>query len=115
MWICTKFGFYSIVDAASQPNHLLVRARRPGDIERIFPDAAVKETLGRDYRYRAELPRVEVAQRFFELLMEHDAHNFKASVRDKQLHDVYMSAWSVFGRLQKGGPYGDDDRQSRLF
>lgn len=115
MWICTKFGFYSIVDAATEPHHLLVRARRKGDIERIFPDADVRMTQGRDYLYRAEIPRVEVAQRFFELLMEHDAHNFKASVKDRQLHDAYLKVWGVLGSLQPGGPYGDDDRQGRLF
>lgn len=37
MWICLNDAFLSIVAHRDKPGVLLVRARRPGDIERTFP------------------------------------------------------------------------------
>lgn len=120
MWICTKYGFYSIVDNAKKQGCLLVRARRPGDLEAIFPDSKVVKTIGRDYLFRAEIPRQEVAQKFFDLLMVHDADNFKASVTDNQLHDAYMRIWRVTADMQPIPPYstapnGRNGKQRDLF
>ena len=106
MWVFLKHSFLSIVDKSSVDGCLMVRARRSGDIERVFPAADVRETPGNDYLFRADVPRKEVAARIAEYIMEIDAPNFKASVKDKPLHDAYMGVWSVMGRLQPGGPYG---------
>lgn len=101
-----KDAFFSVVDKAVEPGCLVVRSRRQGDLERYFPDAYVRKTLGNDYLFRAEIKREDVARVVSEYIMEIDAPNFKASVTDKHLHDAYMGVWSVMGRLQPGGPYG---------
>jgi hypothetical protein len=46
MWICMSSSFLSIVDKYCDKVELLVRARRKGDIEAIFPDAEVNEYPG---------------------------------------------------------------------
>jgi hypothetical protein len=76
MWICLSDAFLSIVDKGD-PTHatLLVRARRAGDIERVFPEAEVSAKGGSDYAFRARLPR---------------------------RHDVYMDIWAVLARDQDG-------------
>ena len=64
MWVFFPNSFVSIVDKGDASGKtLLVRARRKGEIEAIFPDAEVIEGAGTDYRYHARIDREEVAQR----------------------------------------------------
>ncbi len=44
MWIMTNNSYLSIVSKDCGPAELLVRARRAGDIEKVFPDAKVTRT-----------------------------------------------------------------------
>lgn len=106
MWICLNNAFLSVVDKAKKPGHLLVRARVPGHIEAVFPDAVVEESTNTDYRYRAEVSRLGVVNALGRVISEMDYPNFKASVHDKPLHDAYMGVWHVMERLQPGGAYG---------
>jgi hypothetical protein len=106
MWICLNKAFLSIVHKDCAEDELLVRARREGDIERVFPGAKAQFTTGTDYAYRAVLKRHEVALAISGELFELDYGNFKDSCRDHELHNAYMGFWHVHGRLQKGGPYG---------
>jgi hypothetical protein len=53
MWIMTNNSYLSIVSKDCGPAELLVRARRTGDIEKVFPDAKVTRNTMRDYLYRA--------------------------------------------------------------
>jgi hypothetical protein len=62
MWIFLSDAFLSIVDKGGDGTTLLVRARKAGDIERVFPETEVEETPRNDYRYRARLPRERVAE-----------------------------------------------------
>lgn len=112
MWICLNDAFLSIVSKDCGPDELLVRARRDGDIERVFPDAKVEVTLGNDYRCRARVPRKDVAAALTQRVMAVDYDNFKGSVEEDELHDAYMGVWSAIGRLQPGGPYSAGLRQS---
>ena len=105
MWLCLSDAFLSIVDKDCQPDELLVRARRDGDIEKVFPGATVEVTLGNDYRCRARIKRQDVAVAVAARVMDIDYGNFKGSTDDDQLHDAYMDAWHAFGKLQPGGPY----------
>lgn len=57
MWICLNDAFLSIVRKDCGPNELLVRARREGDIERVFPRVKVEVTPLADYLYRAVPPK----------------------------------------------------------
>ncbi len=111
MWVCLNEGFYSIVDAASDPSCLLVRARRESDIERLFPDAKVVTIAGRDYQFRAEVDREVVAQVIGDTVAGIDYRNFKGSVRDDELHDAYASVWRVMANLQPIPPYSTEPRR----
>lgn len=105
MWICLKDAFFSIVDKDCGSDELLVRARRPGDIERYFPKAVVTESTNTDYRYRAAVQRHEIAQVMADLIGAYSASNFKSSVKDRGLHDAYLRVWHAMERLQLGGAY----------
>jgi len=47
MWIYMNNAFLSIVQDDDVPGMLLVRARRSGDIESVFPDAEACEAANR--------------------------------------------------------------------
>lgn len=111
MWLCMNDAFLSIVDKDCAPDELLVRARRDGDIERVFPEAKVEVTLGNDYRCRARVKRADIAAAITQRVMDLDYSNFKGSVRDDKLHHAYMDVWSAIGKLQPGGPYSSGLRR----
>jgi hypothetical protein len=79
MWIMTNNSYLSIVSKDCGPAELLVRARRAGDIEKVFPDAKVTRTTNRDYLYRAVLPRDVVKQAVAAMIDHIDYPNFKDS------------------------------------
>jgi hypothetical protein len=106
MWICFSNGFLSIVAHEREPDLLLVRARRPGDIESVFPDVRVIETPGRDYLFRAEISRSHVSEVIAEQVRSMWPTNFKSSVRDPELHSAYVSVWRRMAKLQPVPPYG---------
>ena len=105
MWVCFNDCYLSIVAKECAPDELLVRARRDGDIERVFPGAVVTVSLATDYRCRARVKRADVAAAVAARIAGIDYGNFKDSTRDNPLHNAYMGVWSALGRLQPGGPY----------
>jgi hypothetical protein len=105
MWLMLNNAFLSVVHKECGPDELLVRSRRPGDIEKVFPDAVVRESLGTDYRYRSVMPRSVVADAMARVVDSIDYPNFKGSTHDNKLHDAYMGVWKVMAPLQPGGPY----------
>jgi len=113
MWLSTNKGFLSIVSHPQDKDALLVRARRHGDIESMFPDAKVERTPGRDYLYRASIPRTTVAATVAARLCDIDYGNFKNSVRDDKLHRAYHRVWDVMADLQAVKPYGRDSAAAR--
>jgi hypothetical protein len=108
MWICLNNAFFSIVTPRAQPDapRLVVRARRKGDIERVFVGHKGVASPGRDYAFRAEIPRAEVGRVIAACVAGIDYSNFKDSVRDAHLHSAYSRVWGVMGGLQVGGPFG---------
>lgn len=100
MWIFFNNAFLSVVVPKDKKGVLQVRARIKGDIERVFPDAKVIETPGRDYRYRAFIARDVVASVMAQQVMDISATNFKDSVTEGWRHDAYMSVWCVMNREQ---------------
>ena len=102
MWIFLSDAFLSVVADKDDPNgpRLLVRARREGDIERVFPEAEVATTPAADYRFRAWLPRERVAAVMAQQVETLAYTNFKRSIRDHAYHDAAMGAWSVMHRYQ---------------
>jgi hypothetical protein len=113
MWIFLKTGMLSVVHKDCAADELLVRARRKGDIESVFPNAKVKKTPGNDYLFRAAIKRVDVAAAMTALLMEYTADNFKDSVHDKKLKTAYSSVWGVMSRVQEIPPYATRKRSAR--
>lgn len=100
MWICLNDGFFSIVKSPN-PGKLLVRARRKGDIERVF---GAEEIIGAgtDYLSRAHIDKEIVLAVMAGRIERIDYPNFKNSVKNRALHDAYMDVWDALYRLQSG-------------
>jgi hypothetical protein len=104
MWLMLSDCFYSIVAKDCAPNELLVRARRAGDIEKVFPDAKVTRNTKSDYLYRAVLPRDVVKEALAAMIDRIDYPNFKDSVEDSSLHAAYAGVWHAMAGLQHPPP-----------
>ena len=104
MWIMLSDCFLSIVSKDCGPAELLVRARRAGDIEKVFPNAKVTRTIKSDYLYRAVLPRDVVKQAMAAMIDQIDYPNFKDSVQDGSLHSAYVGVWHAMAGLQHPPP-----------
>lgn len=103
MWIFLSNSFLSIVDKGDDSGRtLLVRARRKGDIEAVFPDAEVVEGGGTDYGWRARIDRQRVAEAIAAQIENIHYGNFKSSVSDHERHDAYMDVWSAMFKFQQG-------------
>lgn len=105
MWVCLNAAFLSIIEPPGDAGHLLVRARRAGDLQHVFPDCEVVQLDGRDYSFRTLLPRALVAQTIADCVTAIDYPNFKNSVKNEPLHRAYAQVWGVMARLQKRAPY----------
>ena len=105
MWIYLNKSFLSIVQNKTDKDLLVVRGRRDGDIEAVFPNAEPIHTPHRDYLYRANLPHEEVARAMYEETLSIDYTNFKDSVDDMDRHDEYLDVWMVMrqGQLNRTG------------
>jgi hypothetical protein len=105
MWIYQNKSFLSIVQNKTDKDLLVVRGRRDGDIEAVFPNAEPIHTPHRDYLYRANLPHEEVARAMYEKTLSIDYTNFKDSVDDMDRHDEYLDVWMVMrqGQLNRTG------------
>lgn len=114
MWICLNNAFLSVIEPTRGSDVLRVRARRKGDIEKVFPDAKVQRTPGRDYLYRAEIDRELVAQAMAEQVRNISYGNFKDSVGNKKLHDAYARFWGIMANLQELRPYSRGRGQGAL-
>ena len=104
MWIMTNNSYLSIVSKDCGPAELLVRARRAGDIEKVFPNAKVTWQTNSDYLYRAILPRDVVKQALAAMIDLIDYPNFQDSVEDRSLHAAYVSVWCAMAGLQHPPP-----------
>ncbi|MGB1022261.1 MAG: hypothetical protein ACPGXW_05520 [Synechococcus sp.] len=102
MWIFLSDAFLSVVADKADPSgeRLLVRARRSGDIERVFPEAEVFSVAGADYAFRAWLPRQRVADAAQERVQSLAYTNFKDSIEDPAYHDAALAAWTAMYRYQ---------------
>lgn len=106
MWISLNKAFLSIVEPSPGSPDLLVRARRPGDIEAVFGEGfKVEKRPERDYLFRALIPRASVAAVIAAEVTGIRYGNFKDSVKDHRLHDAYASVWHTMARLQPTAPY----------
>lgn len=105
MWIFLHDCFLSIVDKDCGDDELMVRARREGDIEKLFPKAKVVRLTRADYLFRAVVKRDEIARVIANEISWIDYDNFKGAVRDRDLHNAYMRVWTAMAALQPSKPY----------
>lgn len=94
MWIYMNTAMLSIVQSAGCASDFLVSARFPGDIEHVFPDAAVIETNDADYRFRAFIDKRTVAEALLDALAELNYDNFKDSVSEPSRKRWYANTWN---------------------
>src|SRR5580765_496228 len=105
MWIMLNNAFFSIVNKDCPKDCLLVRARRPGDIERVFGDFPVSRDNRGDYLFRARIPKEEIAIALLRQIAGIDYPNFKDSVRNIKLKHAYMEVWEAMAKIQPEPPY----------
>ena len=84
MWVFLSDAMLSIVEHRGDASLMIVRARIPGDIERVFPDVEVSETPNADYRFRASIGREKVATALSSAIENIDYDNFK--IRSQTTH-----------------------------
>lgn len=102
MWVMLSDSFLSIVEDLENKNNLLVRARRRGDIKKVFPEVEKEEnTPNADYAYRASISRELVAHRISTEVLDISYPNFKDSVSDHLLHVSYLKIWQIMVNLQE--------------
>ncbi len=106
MWVMLNDAFLSIVKKDCGTDGLLVRARRPGDIERVFGRRVrVTRSEDADYLFRAVISRADVEEAMEREIGRIDYANFKSSVEDKELHDAYLGVWTAMSQVQNPRPY----------
>lgn len=112
MWICSKRGFFSIVQSTFDRNEFLVRARDIEHLRALEPDVPILTTPDRDYPYRITVCRARLSELIAMLAGEIDYGNFKAQVDATlgwknwyaaALHDVWHVFWREAGHLRPGG------------
>jgi len=106
MWIFLNRGFFSLVKPAEKDplakrvgldklgDYLLVRARRKGDIERVFPGFPVMVDKKRDYHYRALVGRAAIEIVLGNEVRRLSYDNFKNSIKDDDYHDACSGVWT---------------------
>lgn len=105
MWLMLNDAFLSFVSKDCKADELLVRSRRPRDIQTVFPDAKVTEYDKSDYQFRAVVKKADVKAAMSAEVDRIVYNNFKNSVRDHDLHTAYNSVWHVMAKLQPKAPY----------
>jgi len=104
MWLCFNDGFLSVVADKHDPSRLLVRARRRQDLlNAVGKETEIVETPDRDYRWRTFIGREDFTAIVGGRIDKIDYTNFKNSVKDHDLHDMYLDFWARHLRYQDQG------------
>ena len=119
MWIFLNDAFLSIVAhrvAGKTTSKLVVRARRRGDLARVFPKhaEAILHTPQADYGFRLYLPHAVVAAAVLRRLLMIEYGNFKAGVEEDDRHNAYTAVWETMFLFQGGRMVPELRRQSIL-
>lgn len=103
MWIFLSNSFLSVVADNKDVDgpRLLVRARRQGHIENVFPNAEVQETPNADYAFRAWITRDQLKQAMMSEIDNMEYTNFKNSIDDPHYHDACLEAWFAMNNFQR--------------
>lgn len=101
MWLAFNDGFISIVADRNDGNRLVVRSRRREALNNLFPECDIIVDGGSDYRYRMFVRREELASLAYKRIMAIRYSNFKNSVNEPDLYELYESFWSLHRAYQK--------------
>jgi len=111
MWLMTSFGFFSVVQKPDDKDQgtLTIRARVRSDLEnlqtRFLPALGpITESFDTDYRYRAKVPRGDLAVAMANIVMDLNYSNFKSEVAKQQggqRAELYHGVWDVLYKLQQ--------------
>ena len=93
MWFCFNDGFVSAVENSKDKSQFVVRARRRKHLEDNFKGYEIGVNQGTDYKYRIFIDKKEFAKIVNEKIMNINYDNFKNSVEDNDLHDLYATFW----------------------
>lgn len=118
MWICLNDAFFSAVNKDCKPSEVMIRARREGDLEKVFNDEVLLSTHGfkpvvvtrytkSDYLFRAAVPRDHLKAALAAEVDRIVYSNFKASTRDHDLHTCYNRMWNAHADMQVLPPYSN--------
>ena len=102
MWLMQNDGFISAVLDTRDPTgeSLVIRARMIEHLMNQFPNEKIIENAGTDYKYRIFITKQKLADLMTRRIMDIDYTNFKNSVGDDRLHNMYADIWSVGYRYQ---------------
>jgi hypothetical protein len=90
------------VIADQDPAKLIVLARRKQDLLNTFgQDANIVETKDRHYRWRIFMDRETFKAVVAGQIDAIDYTNFKNSVKDKDLHEMYREFWQIHRQYQE--------------
>ena len=101
MWFCFNDGFVSVVEDTRGISELVVRARRKEILEKIFPEKEIVELTVSDYKYRAYCTKDEWSKIVVDRIQNIDYSNFKNSVKDNELHQMYNNFWFIHYNYQE--------------
>jgi hypothetical protein len=117
MWICLNDAFLSIVHKDCERGELLVRARRAGDIQKVFGRLVkVRKDTKTDYAFRAVVSKTDVKEAMAREIDRITYSNFKDSItpEEQALHDAYLRVWTTMSQLQETQPYSGNIRRYYL-
>lgn len=118
MWICLNDAFFSAVKKDCKADEVMIRARREGDLEKVFNDEVLLSTHGlkpvkvtrytkSDYLFRAAVPKEHLKLALAAEVERIVYSNFKASTRDHDLHTCYNRMWHAHADMQELPPYSN--------
>ena len=101
MWICLTTGFLSVI-ADKDPAKLIVLARRKRDLLNTFgQNATIVESPDRHYRWRLFIDRESFKAVVAGQIDAITYSNFKRSVEDKELHEMYTEFSQIHLQYQE--------------
>jgi hypothetical protein len=101
LWLCFNNAFVSVTRDDNNPARVMVRARNPDHLKALLgPEVNIRVTPDSDYHYRTFVDRKVWADLVSRHIMDIDYGNFKASVVDTDLHDMYIDFWNAHYEYQ---------------
>ncbi|MEZ0325846.1 MAG: hypothetical protein ACAH95_08055 [Fimbriimonas sp.] len=110
MWLFLPDAFISVTEHETERRLVCVRARVRGDLERLFPEADIAETVDRDYRFATSLPKDRVAQVISLRISKLNYPSFFEAITDEDRKQAYIQVWGAMYEEQNRlyGPPAED-------